>query len=298
MAERRLPRHTRVQMQCSLRQTPRPAHGLCALALSPRCNWAFEAGKTICSLGKGGHPSPTAAAPVLPADSTQGTRGRGRGRSGASTPADPQPPGPEAGKRGDARRSLCRLGPPLASGGSRREPPPSRALLTAPTRPHTGLAAARPGHKARGCESRRQAGGPSNEGGAGRSARSCCGMGWREGGTPRPHPRGAATRLRRDRTGPDRTRSPAAARTCTYARQRGPRCVRRRPAAAPVPASAVPALGGPPRRPPHHMIRADISQPGTAPPPARAAPSGRRRRAWEQVLPRKERLFVTKNAFA
>lgn len=203
MAERRLPRHTRVQMQCSLRQTPRPAHGLCALALSPRCNWAFEAGKTICSLGKGGHPSPTAAAPVLPADSTQGTPGRGRGRSGASTPADPQPPGPEAGKRGDARRSLRRLGPPLASGGSRREPPPSRALLTAPTRPHTGLAAARPGHKARGCESRRQAGGPSNEGGAGRSARSCCGMGWREGGTPRPHPRGAATRLRRDRTGPD-----------------------------------------------------------------------------------------------
>lgn len=65
MAGRRLPRYTRVQMRCSLPAAPKTSASDCA-ALAPltRFNWAFEAGKTIRSLGKGGIPSPTTAAPV------------------------------------------------------------------------------------------------------------------------------------------------------------------------------------------------------------------------------------------
>lgn len=274
MAERRLPRHTRVQMQCSLRQTPRPARGLCAPALSPRCNWAFEAGKTICSLGKGGHPSPTAAAPVLPADSTQGTPGRGRGRSGASTPPTRSPPAPRQ-ERGATRGVPCadsaRRWHQEGAAESHRPPGPCLPRRHVPTRVSLQPdPATKPEDANRGDRQ----GDPRTR--AGRGAPPAAAAGWDGGRAGRPAHTPGARPPDSAGTGPDRTRSPAAARTCTYARQRGPRCVRRRPAAAPVPASAVPALGGPPRRPPHHMIRADISQPGTAPPPARAAPSGRR----------------------
>lgn len=224
--------------------------------------------------GQGGHPSPTAAAPVLPADSTQGTPGRGRGRSGASTPPTRSPPAPRQ-ERGATRGVPCadsaRRWHQEGAAESHRPPGPCLPRRHVPTRVSLQPdPATKPEDANRGDRQ----GDPRTR--AGRGAPPAAAAGWDGGRAGRPAHTPGARPPDSAGTGPDRTRSPAAARTCTYARQRGPRCVRRRPAAAPVPASAVPALGGPPRRPPHHMIRADISQPGTAPPPARAAPSGRR----------------------